>query len=132
MNLKLKVGAIKMNYKFEINEKLPSLNEYTKACRTNKFIGAKMKEETENIIWVYIKQQLKCSKINKPVKIHFTWAEENKKRDLDNICFAKKFILDALVKANVLENDTQNFVKGFTDNFEYNTENKVIVEIEEV
>ena len=89
-------------------------------------------KETENIIWVYIKQQLKCSKINKPVKIHFTWAEENKKRDLDNICFAKKFILDALVKANVLENDTQNFVKGFTDNFEYNTENKVIVEIEEV
>lgn len=132
MTLKLKDGAIKMNYKFEINEKLPSLNEYTKACRTNKFIGAKMKEETENIIWVYIKQQLKCSKINKPVKIHFTWAEENKKRDLDNICFAKKFILDALVKANVLENDTQNFVKGFTDNFEYNTENKVIVEIEEV
>ncbi len=121
-----------MNYKFEINEKLPSLNEYTKACRTNKYIGAAMKEETENIIWAYIKEQLKCSIIEKPVKIHFTWVESNKKRDLDNICFAKKFILDALVKANIIKNDTQNYVIGFTDTFLYEKKNNIIVEIEEL
>ena len=121
-----------MKYEFEINEKLPSLNEYTKACRTNKFIGAKMKEDTENIIWIYIKQQLKCNKIKVPVKIHFTWMEKNKKRDLDNICFAKKFILDAMVKANVLEDDKQNYVVGFTDTFMYGESNKVRVEIEEI
>lgn len=121
-----------MKYIFKIDEKLPSLNEYTKACRTNKFIGAKMKDETENLIWFYIKQQIKCGKITSPVKIHFTWNEKNKKRDLDNICFAKKFILDALVKANVLEDDKQNYVVGFTDTFRYGAENNVIVEIEEV
>ena len=121
-----------MKYTFKIDEKLPSLNDYTKACRTNKFIGAKMKDETENLIWFYIKKQIKCGKITSPVKIHFIWNEKNKKRDLDNICFAKKFILDALVKANVLEDDKQNYVVGFTDTFRYGNENNVVVEIEEI
>lgn len=121
-----------MKYKFEINERLPSLNEYTKACRNNKYIGAKMKQDVEEAVWVYIKQQMKSIKINCPVKINFTWIEENKKRDLDNICFAKKFILDALVKANIIRNDTQNYVKGFSDTFQYSSKSSVIVEIEEV
>lgn len=121
-----------MKYIFEINEKLPSLNEYTKACRNNKYIGAKMKQEVEENVWIYIKQQMRSIKIDSPVKINFTWVEENKKRDLDNICFAKKFILDALVKANVLKNDTQNYVKGFSDTFLYSDKNSVIVEIEEI
>ena len=121
-----------MKYKIEINEKLPSLNEYTKACRNNKYIGAKMKQDVEENVWVYIKQQMKSTKIDSPVKINFTWIEENKKRDLDNICFAKKFILDALVKANVLKNDTQNYVRGFSDTFLYSNKISVIVEIEEI
>ena len=121
-----------MKYIFKIDEKLPSLNEYTKACRSNKYIGAKMKDETENLIWFYIKQQIKSTTIEKPVKIHFTWTEKTKKRDLDNICFAKKFILDALVKANVLKDDKQNYVVGFTDTFEYGKKENVIVEIEEI
>ena len=121
-----------MKYKFEINNKLPSLNEYTQACRTNKYIGAKMKEDIEINIWADIKEQLKNTKIQNSVKIHFTWIETNRKRDLDNICFAKKFILDALVKANVLKNDTQNYVVGFSDTFLYDKKNKVIVEIEEL
>ena len=75
---------------------------------------------------------MKSTKIDSPVKINFTWVEENKKRDLDNICFAKKFILDALVKANVLQDDKQNYVVGFTDTFRYGSENNVIVEIEEI
>lgn len=121
-----------MIYRFEINNKLPSLNEYTQACRTNKYIGAKMKENIEINIWADIKEQLKNTKISNPVKIHFTWIESNKKRDLDNICFAKKFILDALVKSNVLKNDTQNYVKGFSDTFIYDTKTKVLVDIEEI
>ena len=120
-----------MKYKFEINEKLPSLNEYIVACRTNKFIGAKLKEDVENNIWVYINNGLK-TKFEKPIKINFTWVEKDRRRDLDNICFAKKFILDALVKSGKLKNDTQNYVRGFTDSFLYDKKNKVIVEIEEI
>jgi len=121
-----------MKYKFEINRRLPSYNEYSNTNRKNKYAGAKMKKDIELEIWSYILNQLKQVKITKPVFITFTWIEENKKRDLDNICFAKKFILDALQKANVIENDDSRHVKGFTDNFKYADNSKVIVELEEI
>lgn len=120
-----------MKYKFEINQRLPGLNDYTKECRTNKFAGAQMKKKIEYEIWLYIMQQLKGVNIKNPVFITFTWIEENGKRDLDNICFAKKFILDALVKAGILENDNKSHISGFTDKFEYADKSKVIVELVE-
>lgn len=119
-------------YKFEIDKRLMGLNEYTKANRTNKHVGNKVKQDEEiYIIWC-IRQQLSNLKIEKPVIGHFTWIEENKKRDLDNICFAKKFILDALVKAEVLKNDNRKMVTNFTDSFGYADKSKVIVELEEI
>lgn len=121
-----------MKYNFEIDMRLPSYNEYSKANRTNKYAGATMKKNIEMEIWGYILNQLKNIKIIKPVFITFTWVEENKKRDLDNICFAKKFILDALQKSGVLENDNRSHVRGFTDRFEYADKSKVIVELEEI
>ena len=47
--------------------------------------------------------------------VRFEWHERTKKRDADNIASAKKFILDALVKMQVLEDDSRKFVKGFYD-----------------
>ncbi len=121
-----------MRYSFEIDMRLPSYNEYSKANRTNKYAGATMKKNIEMEIWVYILEQLKDIKITKPVFITFTWVEENRKRDLDNICFAKKFILDALQKSGVIENDNSRHVTGFTDLFRYADKSKVIVDLEEV
>lgn len=66
------------------------------------------------------------------LRIHFHWIEENKRRDLDNICFAKKFILDALVKAGKLADDNRKNVTAFIDTFEYGNESRVILDIEEV
>ena len=114
--------------KYVIDMKLPSLNDYIKVCRTNKFMASKYKKELEEQIGMFL---LKMPKYEKPIKIHFTWIEGNKKRDLDNICFAKKFILDAMQKYGKLENDNRNYVYAFTDSFEYGKETKVILEIEE-
>ena len=113
----------------EIPIKLPSCNEYINACRTNKYVGAKMKAETEQVIGIYI---ARLPEFIKPVKIHFHWVEENKRRDLDGICFGKKFILDALVKSGKLKDDNRRFVTAFTDTFSYGKTAKVILTIEEV
>jgi len=115
--------------KIEIPMRLPSLNEYIRECRANRYAGASMKKEVERDIAYFIN---KLPKYNKPIKIHFHWVEENKKRDLDNVAWGKKFILDSMVKAGKLKDDNRNYVKGFIDTFEYGKESKVILEIEEV
>lgn len=107
----------KINF-FIIKQKLPSLNDYTAACRSNKYQGAKFKAEIEEAISWYIRQALSSETLRKPqgaVIIRFEWHEKTKKRDADNIASAKKFILDALVKMGVLEDDSRKYVKGFYD-----------------
>lgn len=113
----------------EIPLKLPSCNNYINACRTNRYAAAKMKSETEDAIGLFINR---LPHYEKPVKIRFHWVEGNKKRDLDGICFAKKFILDSLVKFGKIDNDNVKHVTAFTDTFEYGDDWKVILEIEEV
>jgi Holliday junction resolvase RusA-like endonuclease len=118
--------------KIEIPFRLPSLNEYIKASKVIKGkwnAGNQMKQDVQDDIMVFLN---KLPRYTKPIQIHFHWVEENKRRDLDNVCFAKKFILDSMVKAGKLKNDNRNFVSGFIDTFEYAKESKVILEIKEV
>lgn len=113
----------------EINMKLPSLNDYVNVCRRNKYESATYKREIEAKIRLFTGR---LPKFEKPVKIHFHWVEKDMRRDLDNIAFAKKFILDALVKAGKLRDDSRRYVVGFTDSFEQGDRTKVILYIEEV
>lgn len=114
--------------KFEIPIKIIGLNDYITINRTNKYKASKMKNEIENNIIICIKAA-KIKHIKRPVFICFTWYEKTRRRDKDNVRFAKKFILDALQKAQVLENDNNDFIVGFLDNFIYGNEQKVKVEI---
>lgn len=113
----------------EIPLKLPSLNEYIDVCRTNPYKASKFKKDLESTIGIFISR---LPVFERPIKIHFHWVEENKRRDLDNICAAKKFILDAMVKEGKLKDDNRRFVTAFTDTFEYQKEAKVVIEITEV
>jgi len=114
---------------FEINMKLPSLNDYIKVCRANYYYANQYKAHIEQQIGLFL---MKMPRMTKPIKIHFHWVESTKKRDYDNVAFAKKFILDSMQRYGKLENDNRKYVKGFTDTFEYGKETKVIIEIEEV
>lgn len=114
--------------RLEIPYKFPSCNEYIQACKTNAYAGAQMKKRVQSDIGWYINM---LPNFKKPVRIRFIWVEGNKKRDYDNVCFAKKFILDALVECGKLKDDNRKYVKGFTDEFEYGDEWKVILEITE-
>lgn len=115
--------------KVVIDMNLPSLNEYVDICRSNRYKAAKFKKNLEEDISLFLRR---LPKFEKPVRIHFKWVEGNKRRDFDNIAFAKKFILDALVKLGKLKDDNRKFVTGFTDTFAYGATTKVILFIEEV
>lgn len=113
----------------EIPMKLPSLNDYVNVCRSNAFQASTYKKKLENAIGIYIRL---LPVFESPVTIHFHWVEGNKRRDLDNIAFAKKFILDSMVKQGRLKDDNRKCVTAFTDTFSYGKETKVILTIEEV
>lgn len=106
-----------------IQGQLPNLNDYTKACRAYKMAGAQMKKKAEQIITAHIFQQIRTVRFEETVELNFRWYEPNRKRDLDNICFAKKFILDALVKAGTIKADGWAGVIGFTDTFYVDKDN---------
>ena len=113
----------------EIPYFFPSFNEYLNECRKNKFAGAKMKRDIESDIAWFIDAM---PVYQKPIKIHFHWIEKNWKRDADNICFSKKFILDTMVSEGKITNDNRHHVTAFKDTFETGKENKVILYIQEV
>lgn len=115
--------------RYVIEMKLPSLNDYIDVCRGNKYYANSYKARIESEIGLFL---MKMPKWDNSIKIHFTWVEKAKKRDYDNIAFAKKFILDAMVKKGKLKDDNRKYVVGFTDSFEYGDEYKVILDIEEI
>lgn len=112
----------------EIKMKLPSLNDYVNICRRNRYESASFKKKIERQISRFLEE---LPAFRRPVQIHFHWIEKDSRRDLDNIAFAKKFILDAMVKAGKLEDDNQNHVTAFTDTFGSGEETEVIIYIEE-
>ena len=107
-----------MTYKFTIQGRLDGLNDYIKACRTNKYAGNTMKHKNQGYVEMGIIEA--CSrgfmrKVDKyPVRLKITWYEPNSKRDIDNIVFATKFIQDALVNRGMLENDGQKQICGIS------------------
>lgn len=115
-------------YRAVIEMKMPGLNEYTNACRSNRFEAANLKKATEAEIMMYLKR---LPTFERPVYIHFRWIERDRRRDCDNIAFAKKFILDAMVKRGILKDDGRRYVRGFTDDFECGNKPMVIMDIEE-
>lgn len=108
--------------------KLPSLNDYIRACRANRYAGSQMKRDVEDGISLYLRG---VPRYKAPVSIAFHWVEENKRRDLDNVAFGKKFVLDAMVKAGKLKDDNRRFVTAFSDSFSYGKQAGVYLIIKE-
>jgi len=115
----------------EIPIKMMSLNDYVKLCRGNYFKANNEVQNLEQEIGLYISR---LPHFSKPIKIDFHWIEGNRRRDFDNICFAKKFILDSMVKHGKMLDDNRKCVCDFHDSFyiSKNKEFKVILEITEV
>lgn len=92
------------------------LNTYINKERTNRFLASSIKRDETERVWAECKiAGLKL--IKEPVFIVFEWFSPDKRKDKDNISFAKKSILDGLVLAKVLKDDGYNNIIGFLDIF---------------
>lgn len=96
---------------------LPGLNDIIKTSRIHFVVANSFKKKWQKLISQHILIS-KIPKITKSVHIDFFWYERNMRRDIDNISSGgRKFILDALVNMERLPDDSQKWIKGFTDHF---------------
>ena len=115
--------------RFTIPGRLAGTNEIVNVARYNRFAGAKQKkEETERCAMWAIAAKLPVFKA--PVTLRIRWIEPNRRRDLDNISGGLKFILDGLVHAGKLPNDTREWVKGIVHEFPEPEKDNPRVEVE--
>lgn len=96
--------------KFTIKGRLPSRNEAERAARTHWAVGAKLKKEaTEAVMREAISQYIKPE--SGSVTVEVTFYEKDYRRDEDNVQSGIKYILDGLVQAKILPNDTRRLVR---------------------
>ena len=101
--------------------RMPGLNDYVRAERASRYAAARMKgQQTERAGIAAAEQGM--PRFSGPVEVAFTWVERDRRRDMDNVAFAKKFILDGLVWAGVIPDDTPRYVTGLADRFAYDAE----------
>lgn len=99
--------------KLFIRYKFTSLNEFINQNRTTKYYGNKTKQAETNIVQLIARNHPPITEY--PIKMKFTWVIKNRGKDLDNVAFAKKYILDGLTKAKVLQNDNLTKIVAFED-----------------
>ena len=112
-----------------IEGRMPSLNDYVRAVNANRFKGNAMKQECTSLA-AWAAKAARMPRFARPVTVRFTWVEGNRRRDIDNVAFAKKFILDGLVRAGVILDDTPRYVAGLADRFDYDKQHpRIEVEV---
>ena len=101
--------------KFTVYGRLESLNPYINSQRGNKYGGANLKKGQTKIVALSANGLEAIPDEAYPIKLSIVWYEKNKKRDPDNIVFAKKFILDGLQSVGVIRNDGWGEIASFSD-----------------
>ena len=116
-------------FRKKTHDRFPTLNEYIDCERGSTIAAAAMKKKcTEQV-------RIQCEKQNIPavsgkVDLLFEWHSSTR-HDPDNVAFAKKFILDGLQLAGVLENDNRKFIGTMADEIIQDDEDYVILHITE-
>lgn len=99
-----------------------TLNEYVRLERSNRFAAAEIKkEETIRAFYQLIQfnrvHRNEIAQLTAKYEVNFYWYVKSKRNDPDNIAFAKKFILDAFVMANMLDTDGWKHIVALRDYF---------------
>ena len=91
-----------------------------------RYKGNSVKQQDTNVVmWSLMNK----APIKTPCKLKFTWLIKNKKTDPDNIAFSKKSVLDGMVKAHIIPDDTHKYIIGFVDEFEISDKVGVRIEV---
>lgn len=132
-SIKLKSSKNAITNKIVIPLPLTDLNTYINKERGHRQAGAAEKRKMTKKCALFVTRAMQLGvKFEFPCRVKLTWIIPNKRKDADNIAFAKKFIFDGMVQAGFIENDNLNYIKGFSDHFMINKdeESRVIVEME--
>lgn len=100
---------------FSIPGRLPGMNDFIGAMNANRWKGADLKKkETKRCALAVIGMP----RMNKPVNLEIKWIERDARRDIDNISGGgTKVLLDGLVSAGVLEDDSRRWVRSIVNHF---------------
>ena len=116
----------------EIPGTFPDFNKIIKAAKQGRGEYqpyALMKDEYTQIVAWCATRLPKYGRVD----ITITWWEPNRKRDPDGIMAGTKFIMDGLVQAGTIKNDSQRYVRSITHRFGVDQGNpRVEIEVEEV
>ena len=97
---------------------LTDFNKHEKAARGHWRTAAKIKKaETNRVAKECLLIENKHEELKYPIDLNFYWYCKDKKIDKDNLAFAKKYILDGMVAAGVIPNDTWEYIGDFSDIF---------------
>lgn len=120
-------------YTFSIPGRMPDLNNMIALAKAGhgKYqpYAAHKRRWTDEVAWL-------CKAAHIPlmgrVSVKITWCEPDKRRDPDNIAAAAKYVMDGLVMAGVIRDDSQRYVSGISHVWNVDKESpRVVVEIEE-
>lgn len=115
--------------------RLAGRNEEIAANRSHWAAGAKVKKDTEDALRYSILVAVRDGSLlptRKPVEVYIEWHEAPRRRDVDNIQSSTKYVLDALVRSGIIQNDNQTWVKQVWQKVVQDVKDFVVVELSEV
>lgn len=101
-----------MKRQFTIVGELTDLNTYIKSLNNSRWGGNDIKQSETYRVATEVRLARLEDVDQYPVKISIDWYSKDKRIDIDNVSFAKKFILDGMVEAGLIENDSRKYVVG--------------------
>ena len=105
-----------MHQTFTIHGSLPRLNDTIAATKRHWSLYSKEKAKwTSLVAWEAKAARLKP--VAHPVEINFLWYLKDRRSDPDNCRYACKHVLDGLVAASIIPDDSLRWVVGFSDQF---------------
>lgn len=96
------------------------MNEIIAEAKKWKTAYNSMKQEATEICRLSC---LRLPRIDFKMQLYIIYHCKNKRRDMDNIAVAKKFIFDGMIKAGKIKNDGWKEIGGWTEEFRIDKKN---------